>query len=103
MKPLIAIMGAPVTTGNRGVMALGTSLVGLCLEAEPEARIVFLVGNKDAQPVRLKHNGQDRLIPVINYRMSPRSAIRQHLFWILLMAVLYRIVPFLFLRRVIVL
>jgi len=102
MKPLVAIMGAPVSTGNRGVMALGTSLVGLCLEADPEARVVFLVGNKDDQPVHLKHNGKNLLIPVINYRMSPRSGIRQHLLWILLMAVLYRILPFSFIRRVIV-
>jgi len=101
MKPLIAIMGAPVTTGNRGVMALGTSLVGLCLKVKPEAQVVFLVGNKDGQPLRMKQNGQDCWIPVINYRMSPRSAIRQHMLWILLMAVMYRILPFSSIRRVI--
>lgn len=101
MKPLIAIMGAPVATGNRGVMALGTSLVGLCLKVKPEAQVVFLVGNKDDQPLRLKQNGQDCWIPVINYRMSPRSAIRQHMLWILLMAVMYRRLPFSSIRRVI--
>ncbi len=93
-KPFIAVMGTPVSSGNRGVMALGTSLVYLCLAARPETQVVFMVGNKDNLPVNIKIKGVARLIPVINYRMSPRSHLKTHLLWITLMALLYRLLPF---------
>jgi polysaccharide pyruvyl transferase WcaK-like protein len=90
----IAIMGTPVNCGNRGVMALGSSLVNLCAQASPAAELVLLLGNRDNQPAPFRVNGSQRLIPVVPCRLSPRSRLSDHLLWILVMSLLYRLVPF---------
>src|SRR5258708_7750867 len=87
-------MGAPVNCGNRGVMALGASLIALCTRASNGGEVVLLLGNRDSQPAEFRLGGKRRLIPVVNCRLSPRSRIRDHLFWILLMSLLYRLLPF---------
>jgi colanic acid/amylovoran biosynthesis protein len=93
-KPLkIAVMGTPVSSGNRGVLALGASLISLCSIASQGGEVVLLLGNHDNQPARFRLDGQTRLIPVVPCRLSPRSRLRDHLFWILLMSVLYRFMP----------
>lgn len=87
------IMGTPVDCGNRGVLALGASLVNLCLQASGGGEVVLLLGNRDNRPASFRVGGELRSIPVVNARMSLRSRLRDHLFWILLMAVLYRLLP----------
>lgn len=87
-------MGTPVTCGNRGVLALGVSLVNLNWNASHGGDISLLLGNKDNMPVSLRVGGERRLIPVVNYRMSPRSRPREHFAWILLASVFYRLFPF---------
>ncbi|MCE9614632.1 MAG: polysaccharide pyruvyl transferase family protein [Lentisphaerae bacterium] len=89
----IAIMGTPVTSGNRGVLALGASLINLCSQASPGCALVLLLGNRDNQPAPFRMGGDTVLIPVVNYRLSPHSPLRQHLVWILLMSMLYRLIP----------
>jgi polysaccharide pyruvyl transferase WcaK-like protein len=86
-------MGTPVDCGNMGVMALGTSLVNLCAQAADGGEVVLLLGNKDSEPAPFRIGGRIRLIPVINARMSPRSNLRDHFAWILVMSILYRVVP----------
>jgi len=90
----IGIMGTPVSSGNRGVEALGASLLNLCAKADPGVRMMLLLGHKDSQPARFNIQGCVREVPVVNARMSPRSRLREHLFCILFMAVLYRLLPF---------
>ena len=87
------IMGTPVDCGNRGVLALGASLINLCSQASRGGEVVLLLGNRDNRPVSFRVGGELRSIPVVNARMSLRSRLRDHLFWILLMAVLYRLLP----------
>jgi polysaccharide pyruvyl transferase WcaK-like protein len=89
----IAIMGTPVTSGNRGVVALGASLIHLCSLPQGRNEVRLLVGNRDNQPASFRVGGQPRPIPVINCRLSPRSRLRDHLLWILSMSLLYRLVP----------
>ncbi|MDB6169023.1 MAG: hypothetical protein JWM88_1887 [Verrucomicrobia bacterium] len=92
--PTIAIMGVPVSSGNRGVLALGASLVDLCGRAAPGAHLVLLIGNRDRQPATFRVNGELRQIPVVNHRLSPRSAPGEHLVGILVGAILHRLLPF---------
>jgi colanic acid/amylovoran biosynthesis protein len=94
-------MGTPVSSGNRGVLALGASLVNLCATAGQGAEVVLLLGHHNDQPASFRVAGQPRLIPVVNCRLSPRSRPRDHLAWILLMALLYRVLPVAGLRRAI--
>jgi colanic acid/amylovoran biosynthesis protein len=89
----ICIMGTPVNCGNRGVKALGASLINLCSQVSQGGEVVLLLGNRDNQPAAFRMSGKLRLIPVVHCRLSPRSRPRDHLFWILLMSLLYRLTP----------
>ncbi len=89
----VCILGASLVTGNMGVSALAASLVKLFRDAAPEAEISFFLGARTGDPQWLRISGRPVRIEVINYRLSPRAKIREHLLWLLLMAALYRIVP----------
>lgn len=93
LAKVIAIMGTPVSSGNRGVLALGASLINLCSQASHGGEVVLLLGNRDNLPASFRVNGELRRIPVVNSRMSPRSPLRDHLFWIFSMSVFYRLLP----------
>jgi colanic acid/amylovoran biosynthesis protein len=96
----VAILGTPVTSNNRGVLALGTSIVSLFIRYAPEGIKPFLLLDRNSnKPVRLLIQGEIKNIPVINCRLSPRSRIRDHLFWIVFSSLLYRLVPFANIRR----
>lgn len=87
------IMGASMGTGNRGVSALGASLVKLLNETLPECRPVMLIGNRNDHPFHALVNGVRKPVQVINYRLSPKSRPHEHILWILIMAGLYRAIP----------
>jgi colanic acid/amylovoran biosynthesis protein len=89
----ICIMGTPVSSGNRGVLALGSSLINLCIEASPTSAVALLLGNRDSKSVPFLVLGAFRDIPVINARLSPRARPRDHLALILLGALVFRLVP----------
>jgi len=97
----IAIMGTPVDCGNRGVKALGASLVNLCSKAACGGEVVLLLSNRDAEPAPFRVDGSIRMIRVVNCRLSPRARLTEHLFGIVLLAILYRILPLDSLRRTI--
>jgi len=99
-KMTVGIMGASLGTGNRGVSALGASLVKLTSKASG-AQPVMLIGNQNALPFRATAGGTVLTVPVVNYRLSPKSALREHLFWIAFLALVYRFLPLTGLRRVI--
>jgi polysaccharide pyruvyl transferase WcaK-like protein len=94
-------MGTAVDCGNRGVSALGSSLVYLCTSASQGGKIILLLGHTDNQPVPFRVDGESRFISVVHARMSPRSAPRDHLFWIVLMSIFHRCVPLGFVRAAI--
>jgi colanic acid/amylovoran biosynthesis protein len=89
----MCIMGTSVTSGNRGVLALGASLINLCSQVIPGGEVVLLLNNRNNQPASFRVGGEFRRIPVIHCRLSPRSRLSDHLFWILLLSILYRAVP----------
>jgi hypothetical protein len=43
----VCVMGAAVTCGNRGVLALRVSLANLCWRASHGGNVVLVLGNKD--------------------------------------------------------
>lgn len=89
----IIILGTPVDCQNRGVQALGASLVGLCLRASPGAKIQLLLGNRDSKPTRYNIGGVWHEVQVVNFRMSPRAAWRDHFATVIAGAMLHRILP----------
>lgn len=96
---IIAIMGTPVSSGNRGVLALSASLVELCKRADAAATVVLLLGHRDSLPVPFRVGDRNIEVPIVNCRLSPRSRVRDHLGWITVMAILYRLLPFAPARR----
>lgn len=97
MKMQVAIMGTPVSSGNRGVLALGTSLINLCVADRRE--VLLMLGHWDNQPVPFPIGGQVRPVRVVNCRLSPSAHLSDHLAWILVAALLYRSLPLRKLRR----
>ena len=95
----IGIMGTSVTSGNRGVLALGVSLVNLCCEAVRDAEVILLLSHNEHRPITFKVDGKDRAIPIVPCRLSPRSRPQDHLVWIVVMSLLYRLVPIGSVRR----
>lgn len=90
----ICLMGAALDSGNRGVAALGASLVNLISQEREGAQITFLIGRRSSGAFTLNVHGQKRQIPVVNFRISPKAALGQQLWWIVLMVAAYRVVPF---------
>lgn len=76
-----------------GVSALTASLVGLIKEIYPNAGISLFIGSRSDDPQELNLAGSKIKIRIINYRLSPRARIKEHIFWLLFMACLYRAVP----------
>ena len=90
---LVAILGTPVRIGNRGVMALGASLVNLCAGEDGTSEVVLMLGNRRSEQVSFRIGDKVRFIPVVNYRLSPRARLREHLGWILIGSLFYRLCP----------
>jgi len=93
-KYFVCIMGASFETGNMGVSALASSLIKIILKTKPNAEIKFLIGNKEPKIRNIKISHRQLQIEVINYRLSPKAKISEHLCWILICAFLQRVMPF---------
>jgi colanic acid/amylovoran biosynthesis protein len=92
-------MGASLGTGNRGVSALGASLVKLLSEANPCGEIGMMIGSRRSEAFKIAVNGIERSVPIVAYRLSLKAPLRQHLAWIALLACFYRFLPIGRLRR----
>lgn len=99
----VAILGTPVSSGNRGVMALGASLVNLCvsISGAGESGVFLMLGNSNNRPVPFRIGGATKFIRLVNCRLSPRSRFAEHLAWICLGAFLYRIIKIRVFRAII--
>ena len=89
----ILIMGTPVASGNRGVLALGASIVDLCVEACPDARLGYLQMLRPVDDVEVRTRRGMRRVPVVISRTSPLAPLRDQLWWIVLLSLLHRIMP----------
>jgi len=98
-KNNICLMGASFDTGNMGVAALAASLMKLVTINLPDADVSFLIGNRSGAPQKFKLSDREIYARTVNFRLSPRANLRDHLLWIFLLACLYRILPFEKIRR----
>ena len=90
----IGVMGMAVEAGNRGVKALGSSLVGLCEKDQGGATIRFLSSHRRREKIQLgPRNGGRKGVEVVNCRLSPKAKPTEHLLWIVLSCMVYRLVP----------
>jgi polysaccharide pyruvyl transferase WcaK-like protein len=99
----VCLLGAKFDSGNMGVSALAASLVKLIKMNRSDASISLLIGNRSPSPHSLRISADTIIqIPVVNYRLSPKSAIQQHIFWIFLLACIQRVIPFRSVRKKII-
>jgi colanic acid/amylovoran biosynthesis protein len=89
----VCILGCSLSTGNRGVGALAASLVELILEQRSDAHFYFFTGNRSCEPQVLLVGERRIRIEMLNYRLSPRARLREHLLWLLILALLSRLIP----------
>ena len=82
-----------------GVSALGASLVKLLLESVPDAQVCFFIGRRSSAPYQLSLDGRLVEVEVLNDRLSPKAPLKEHLLWLLLMALLFSLLPFATLRE----
>lgn len=94
----VCLIGADFDTHNLGVSALSSSLVRLVTETMPGARITFFMGNPARIQKTFNFAGKDVPISVINYRLSPRANLHEHIFVLLLLAIFIRLFPWARLR-----
>ena len=93
MNRVVAILGTPVSSGNRGVMALAAALARLCAGPEGTHEVILMLGHRRSEQVPFRIDVEPKLIPVINYRLSPRAKLKEHLGWILIACLIYRLSP----------
>lgn len=84
------ILGADLQNGNRGVLALGVSILQLLRRTCPVAVAVFHYPHVTGGVRRIAGDEQDMFVEVQNCRLSPRSRPSRHLAVILVLAVLHR-------------
>lgn len=98
----VAFMGASLDTGNMGVSALSASVIKLILDRKPDADLCLVIGNRFSREQNLMVKGETRTVRVVNYRLSPRASLDEHLIWALFLAVLQRVIPLQSLKKSII-
>ena len=90
----VCLMGVSLATYNMGVSALTASLVKITKHILPEAEFFLLIGNRSSSAQVLTNSDEKKtIIKVVNYRLSPKAKIKEHLVWIFLNACLHRMIP----------
>ena len=89
----VCLLGATLETGNLGVLALAASLVQNVLAVRPGARIAMLIGSRDPGWRDLPLADGVARVHVLNYRLSPRARLSEHLMWQFALALGHRLIP----------
>lgn len=86
----VCLFGASIENVNRGVLALGVSLLQLVNQSLDQADVTYFYGWPRGGPRSLAHGERTLDVMVRNCRLSPRSRPGEHMLVILLLALLYR-------------
>ena len=96
----VCLSGATVLTGNMGCSALAASLIRLVLESRPNARISLLDWHHFSEYMEVKTSQKSAaMVRALNCRLYPRAKLRDHILWILALALLYRFLLIMALQR----
>ena len=98
-NPFFCLLGAPPANLNLGVAALAHALVDLIHTARPKAEICFIQGAKKSGEYDFIIGEETVRARMMNFRLSPRSRLREHLLVIFAGALLHRVLPIASLRR----
>ena len=90
----ICIMGAAFDTGNMGVSALAASLITLIRKLRPDCNISFFLGRRSSDSYSVDFRGEIVEFSVINYRLSPKAVIKNHLLSLFVLSCIFHFLPF---------
>ena len=89
----LGLLGIPASSRNQGVQALAASVVNLCTNSVHGTKVILLAGHDRRENLLFRTTAGVVTVPVVNFRMSPKSRPCDHLLWITAMAMLYRCMP----------
>ncbi|MBA7468870.1 hypothetical protein ES707_04126 [subsurface metagenome] len=89
----VCFQGASLDVGNLGCHALTASFIKLVLDTKPNAKVNLLYGNRTNGVQDLEVSGKIVKLDIVNFRLSPKARISEHLFVIFLLALLQRVTP----------
>lgn len=94
-RPVIALMGTRpyLNEGNRGVAALGLSLISLVIKQVPTAKIIALSSNRHGDTIEIPFENAKRTVTLLNFRRSPFAPWNQNIWIIVALAGLYKCLP----------
>ncbi|HAL64735.1 MAG TPA: hypothetical protein DCP10_04090 [Bacteroidales bacterium] len=98
----ICLMGAALRTGNLGVSALGRSFMKIAAHYKPDAYFYLLFGSKRNGIEHIQINNKLIPIQIVNYRLSLKANLHEHLMWILFLAMIHKILPIKIIRKKII-
>lgn len=90
----VCVLGTPLSSGNRGVLALATSTLGLARRAGV-SKVTFLIAGRASGQVSFGSGSAD----FVHYSKSPARGVRSNLAVILLGSACWRILGFVGVRR----
>jgi polysaccharide pyruvyl transferase WcaK-like protein len=89
----VCLLGASFDTGNQGVSALAASLLGIISALKPEAQFSFFIGSRQRKMDEQRIGDRTIKYEIINYRLSPKASLKEHIFYIFFMALIQRVIP----------
>jgi polysaccharide pyruvyl transferase WcaK-like protein len=89
----ILILGASFDTGNMGVSALAAGAIKCAVFQFPEARVSLLDYGKESKLYRLRVDGTEISVPLINIRFSKKFYLSNNIALLLLLALLLKAIP----------
>ena len=94
----VCLLGASFTTGNMGVSALTHSLIDIITYVDPQAEIYLLSPHREPARYDIRLYDRTTCVKLVNFRYSPRSSLKDSIYWLFLASLIYRIIPISFLR-----
>ncbi len=89
----VALLGASFDSGNHGVGALASGTLSALLQAQPEARLVFLDYAREAVASSDRIGDRAVRVEMINLRFSKKPWQENHIARLLLVAMWLRLIP----------
>ncbi len=93
LPPHICLFGGSLDVSNMGCRALTSSVVNLLKKARPDIHITLMHGSRTGGTRSVRSISGSTEVEVVNYRLSPRARLREHLFLIIFLALMVRYLP----------
>jgi colanic acid/amylovoran biosynthesis protein len=90
----VLLLGASFDTGNHGVSALASGTISSLCQTLPDPEIRFLDYGREPVTHKARLRNSSVAVETVLLRFSKKPWQRNHIAWLLLLAVLMRVVPF---------